>query len=186
MAGEGEMFLSLSTSSSLILSIIPSLSISHLSSVSISHLNQVFRLPSVVIQSPWQLWQPWATEQQEPTVGCLFSVPPLPPSVSSVSIWSCSLSHSLFSSQMQKRLFHLVSSHLSPCVVWYILPSISHSFVSFVCHSVCLSVCQETVLQQGGGKLAVGSCRVPGCQTYQSCALAYLPVSDDDKRVQLV
>lgn len=65
----GKMFLSLSTS------FLPhflhyslSISISQSSSISISHLSQVFLLPSMVIQSPWK---PWATEQQEATVGFL-------------------------------------------------------------------------------------------------------------------
>lgn len=135
--------------------------------VSISHLNQVFTLPSVVIQSPWQPWQPWATEQREHTVGCS----PSP----NVSIWTCSLSRSRF------------SSHLPPCVVLYTHPSISHSFVSFIRLSVCPSVCQETILQHvvesWQSRL---SCGVPSCQTYQSRAPAYMPFSDDDKSAQLV
>lgn len=79
------------------------------------------------------------------------SVPLLLPSVSSVSIWSCSLSRSLG----RDGNFTLFLHTSLPRVVLYTHPSISPSFVSFMCHVVCLSVCQETILQQGGGELAV-------------------------------
>lgn len=50
-----------------------------------------------------------------------------------------------------------VSSHLPRRASPSINPSISYSFVSFMCHPVCSPVCQETILRLGGGKLAAPS-----------------------------
>lgn len=112
---------------------------------------------------------------------CLCS--PSPP-VSSVSIWSCSLSHFLG----RDGNFTLFLHTSLPRVVLYTHPSISRSFVSFMCHAVCLSL---SVKRQSCSRVVESwqsrlSCGVPSCQTYQSCAPAYLPVSDDDKSAQLV
>lgn len=128
---EGKMFLSLSTS------LLPhflhyslSISISQSSSISISHLSQVFLLPSMVIQSPWK---PWATEQQEATVGflCLvlylsFCLPLHFQHRVALVLTFCPLSI------MQRSPFHLIASHLSSHVVLRIHPFISHSFICVI------------------------------------------------------
>lgn len=108
---------------------------------------------------------------------------------SSVCLFSCSLCLALTSlPKMQKRQLHFVSPHLPPRVVLCTHPSISRSFVSFMCHAVCLSLsvkrqsCRR-VVESWQSRL---SCGVPSCQTYQSCAPAYLPVSDGDKSARLV
>lgn len=110
-----------------------------------------------------------------------------PVSLSLRSLCGIALFLSLFSAQMQRRQFHFVPSHLHPHVILYIQPCISHSFVTFICHPVCLCVCQETscntVVESWQSRL---SCGVSRCQTYQSFVPTYLPVSDDDKSAQLV
>lgn len=66
--------------------------------------------------------------------------------VCSPSPFVCLFSCSLFLAfcplpKLQRSQFRFVSSYLPPCVVLYTHPSISHSFVSFICHpvSLCLS-----------------------------------------------
>lgn len=144
------MFLLLSSSSSLILSIVVSISLF----VFNLNLSPQSSLPSVVIQSPWQ---PWATEQWEPTVGRLSFARPLFAFSLRLSL-QFQYGVALFLASLLKcrdDSFTLFLHTSLPHVVVYTHPSFSHSFVSPVCPDVCLSVCQETVLQQGGVKLAV-------------------------------
>lgn len=84
-----------------------------------------------------------------------FSLPPSPFRLSLQSQYGVVHFLSLFSDQMWRRQFHFVSLHLHPRVILYIHPCMSHSFVSFMCHTVCLCVCQETSCNTVLEKLAV-------------------------------
>lgn len=127
------------------------LSISHCSLISISHLNQVFSLPSMVIKSPWQ---PWDTEQQEPTVGCL-SFCSLSPSVCLSLQFQCGLALFLTFCSLPKHRqdnFTLFLHTSLPMWSWISIP-LSPTLLSSLCVTLFVPLSVKKTILQGWWKV---------------------------------